>query len=628
MLDNALLALMIHGGCSKLSDITPRLVKSLVTEDLASLYKRMKVYSMIYTRNGPLHNRKKDGLEVYIKLMHHILDQHENKGNLTCEITGLKFERSFTEEYEDVIERYGFEGTIDKSMSRCWLPLAGSLGSEAQALPQARFTPQIAPIIVVIMQFLPLVATLYKGRVLLVDTADKDFALRYLKANYKEINSLIATKSKGDTIPNTKFTKGNYIQKALELLSDRQSYAPNIHLNLWSFTNAGTGAECEIDRIPDALLSKLKRLYTMEFRKELNAILTNTKLQNGFLQALEENKDFWGLYKTKHAEAASLSFYEEYQRCIGNEKKLEASKYIAKLLHELQDARQAKLFAKNDAHHDKDYPAFVFAVLIKASKQKLWSIRHHLEILDDVSSFPISSNFYTSLKFIHFYYMDEEVQEDCTLEGLSYQPADDIKDKEPLLKLLSLLQEIIAKDKKADAFKRDMLSGKDYRKLPLEAYVARSQLALPVTALVPIFFNEHYQKRTNGLLDLLRVLYATGENLTIEPAWPVESVQIYPLSNLGVLTAFCDDYISYKKLRGQGEDRILKEIHKEISMASYPEFAKWLRSNCEYMNKFEVRKDFKNEFYDYEFMTTDLTGANTFTLASFVIRYTLLKYFQ
>lgn len=50
----------------------------------------------------------------------------------------------------------------DLTLNRCWFPLLGGLGSDAQSLPMAIQTYHVHPICVVLLQFLPFCAYIYK----------------------------------------------------------------------------------------------------------------------------------------------------------------------------------------------------------------------------------------------------------------------------------------------------------------------------------------------------------------------------------------------------------------------------------------------------------------------------------
>ena len=127
------------------------------------------------------------------------------------------------------------------------------------------------------MQFLPLSSLLYKGGILLIDSSNIKFSRRYIKQNLEVVKQKIELVKETEPIENIKdFAKGNYLNKALELIDEKEFEEDYSDLNLWSFSNSGTGASCEIDRIPDSLIRKLLNLRSIPtIRLELKQIVEN-----------------------------------------------------------------------------------------------------------------------------------------------------------------------------------------------------------------------------------------------------------------------------------------------------------------------------------------------------------------
>ncbi len=149
------------GNLKGVSEITSEVLLRLYNDNgLLKLNKRVKSYTMLFTKNGPLHNDKTNGEKIYDRLLNTIVNNFENEGELTCEISGLKFQTPFHRMFEKSLRSVGIsEKEIknkDTNIGRTWFPLIGGLGSDAQALPQAKFTVQIHPICIAILQFLPL----------------------------------------------------------------------------------------------------------------------------------------------------------------------------------------------------------------------------------------------------------------------------------------------------------------------------------------------------------------------------------------------------------------------------------------------------------------------------------------
>ena len=437
MLNNALMTIEALGKLKSVDQITPNFLLDLyASQDLKEINKRLKSYTMLFSLNNPLvtPTKKQDnmGEKTYHRLLTSIMNNYENEGSKLCELSGLRFEKTFEAFYMDEIELQkkavklkkldtkeekklisNLENT-DFSLNRCWFPLIGGLGSDAQALPQAKFTIQIHPICIVIMQFLPLSSLLYKGGILLIDSSNFEFSRIFIDNNVKELQKRIELTKSTDSVENVKdFSKGSYLLKALEILENKELEEEYSDLNLWSFTNSGTGASCEIDRVPNVLMQKLIQLKRKStIRKELIGILNRTESSFTFLSSLEGNIEWWLLYpnvfgsgkKAVPYDGVSVAFLEAYFKVIGSEQKIEYAKYLAYLIHKYKSKSFEKYLSKTDAWSEKEYRTDLYVVFAEATKNGEWDLARHLEILDNKEQVPVKNNYYNIHKITHYYY--------------------------------------------------------------------------------------------------------------------------------------------------------------------------------------------------------------------------------
>ncbi|MEN0050872.1 MAG: hypothetical protein AAF806_27640, partial [Bacteroidota bacterium] len=259
-INNALQTIEVLGELDNVSEITTDTLTELYKEHkIWQLFKRMKSYSMLFSRNGPLLNDKDFGDKIYKGIFEYTLNNFETEGQYQCEISGLRFDTSFSAIYEKVLHEIKYpvkkiKGK-DKTINRCWFPLTGALGSDAQALPQAIFDIKIHPICLMIIQFLPFSAVLYKGGVLLIDSTNFEFTKDFVEDSVTRVREQIETTSSNKSVENIKdFSPGEYILKAIDIYKEfRGEYDTYTDLNLWSYSNSGTGASCAIDRIPNQM---------------------------------------------------------------------------------------------------------------------------------------------------------------------------------------------------------------------------------------------------------------------------------------------------------------------------------------------------------------------------------------
>ncbi|RBL88970.1 hypothetical protein [Chitinophaga flava] len=512
MLNASLMTIEAMAQLSAVTDITPELLLQLCQEKkLWQVNSRLKNYSMLFTINGPLYYE--DGGVVYNALFREIINTIELEGDKVCELSGLRFNRSFETVYRDALLRIGLSGREiekrDLSINRVWVPLIGSIGSDAQALPQAKFMPAIHPVCIVLLQFLPLSSLLYRGGIFLVDSSDFYFARTYVQENYNILLRSIESTSVASQITNQSFSKGHYLLIALKILSEKEDVSDvYADLNLWSFTNSGTGAACDIDRIPCSLLRKLYWLNDTDIRKELENILRTEAISHKFLDALEGNQEWNLLYPNKFKKVVhkgvSVRFFETYMRITGNDALLPYARYIATLIREYKSISFDSYLRSTAAWQEKDYRADLQAVLVKAARDGRWSLAHHLHILDS-QHLPVRSGSYQLYRCIHFYYqrnVSETVMPSATATT------------SPVKQVCEWMIALIQQDELSWKITADLTDPQRYLQVVYTEMLCRAY-DRPGVELETIFHAlmdpKKYAFRRAGLNELLRVFFSQPE---------------------------------------------------------------------------------------------------------------------
>lgn len=515
-LNNALQTIEVLAGLDNVSEITTDTLLELYKKYKPSrLFKRMKSYSMLFTRNGPLFNDKDFGEKIYKGIFEYTLNNLETTGSNQCEVSGLRFDTSFSKIYENVL--YDIKYPVkkisgkDKTINRCWFPLTGALGSDAQALPQAKFDIQIHPICLVIIQFLPFSAVLYKGGVLLIDSTNFEFTKDFIEESVTRVREQMETTSSNKSIENIKdFSQGDYIHRAIQIYKElRGDYDTYTDLNLWCYSNSGTGASCEIDRLPNRTFKTLLKIYNTSFqcREDLKDILKRSAKQ--FLEYLIEGKDYYGLYprkitikkgkktETVKLEGVSVEFFDVYQAAIDNDKYKTYAKYIAFLVNEDKELKQSeiKLLEKFDAYKEPEYNTLIYTVLLRAAQKDLWSLENHLEILDKTDDDIIRSWIYGVFKMVHFYYHKKGFLEDCP-----------VAKETKLTPILSTVIYLIEQDKRKVDTLKVLGDDQNYKSFNINNIFIRNPEQVELGAITNYFY-EDYSPRKKDLNKLLRLYY-------------------------------------------------------------------------------------------------------------------------
>lgn len=626
MLNNALMTIEALAKVDSVTQITPDVLRSqFIERKLWELNRRLKSYTMLFTRNGPLLNDAKLGENIYRKLTEKILANFENEGRHQCEISGLRFNTSFTECYSQVLKDLEVpEKEIKKkdvSINRCWFPLIGALGSDAQALPQAKFDIRIHPVCLIVIQFLPLSALLYRGGVLLFDAANFRFAKDFIAKSVDRVQQAILATASGQQIENIKdFDKGKYMLRAINLFSEKQSvYFYNdrtTDINLWSFSNSGTGASCEVDRIPSRLFHDLLHLYK-KCQPDLVMILNGSDAKK-FIDDLKNRDDYRGLYPKKDYDGVSTSFFEEYQRIIGRADHLEYAKYIAALIKRATLTKgDEKMLAKSDAFSQPEYAPFFQKILVEAAGRGEWSLAHHLDILDESEALPVKSATYIIFKKVHFYFQKKD------WEPIRLVKPSNMFETAIAGKICAFAIQLIEKDGEEN-FKNHQKTLKnlqEYNGFSLAPTLVRQCRELTL-AQASSFLLHNYRLSQYGLNFLLRVYFSQASKT------PLPELVLPPAENtrwLERIEAFAVFYTEYYNDKYEGDWRKFKK-HVLTPFPRYPgEFQRWLDIAFGKMQEhFEEKETPRPEINQFEdTLLYDEDGNFNSTFARFAVQFCL-----
>lgn len=640
ILNNALMTIEALGSLDNVSAITTDILLNLYTDKrLPDLNRRLKSYTMLFTKNGPLHNDKTNGEKIYNTLFKTIVSSFENEGDRICEISGLRFSTTFDKLFAHALRTMGFsEKEIlnkDLTVNRIWFPLIGGLGSDAQALPQAKFAVQIHPICIPILQFLPLSALLYKGGVLLIDSSNFEFARRFIATNVKEVEKRIQLTSATEAIENVKdFAKGNYLLKAIEILEEKEMADEYSDLNLWSFSNSGTGASCEIERVPNSLIKKLMRLkQNTRISNELKSILN--KDEHRFLEDLENNQEWYLLYpnvfgtgKNKGPyEGVSVAFLEAYYQAIESPQRIAYAKYLAYLIEKYKTDSFAKYLGKRDAWKEKDFASDLYAALIKATANGEWDLLHHIEILDDAEEVPVKNNFYSILKLIHFYHYKN---------AFSSQLPELRNKKTQTHAICEWLIAYIQQDDRYESLKSDLLNSQRYVSVNYTNVFHRASQneSLNLESIFYALYDVNFRSQRMGLNALMRIFFSQPQQtfldisiLQKENGWNVSHNHQKWFEEIRL---FVQNYQAYYFDKYENKETGKKPFNKFLRLVNAistenSNFLVWFYEAIANTNSFlrDSNKDKSDEWS--EALLYEPNGEYSLAFAKFAIRFLLLK---
>jgi CRISPR-associated protein Cst1 len=294
--------------------------------ELVSRNKRLKSFTMLFTSNSLLKNpaikptvtREKAYLAVLAKLL-------DSVGGETvaerCNSCGNPRTIDLSPLCSDALA--GVVGIKDqpRAVGRDWFPLAGSLGSDAQALPSATQPVSLCAKCLFAVHFLPLAMILFEGRLAVFQCTSVEFWYELVR---DIANEVIARVQAGtvETLGSKEGTRA--VSRRLLSLFDRlqkqkklMSLPPSTRLDVWLFTNSGASADCQLETIPNTALTFLSEAVRSGLTHEVDHLLQSEgRREYPFMRCIIEARDYGSLYPRQKWNGVSPKLFSLYQTIV------------------------------------------------------------------------------------------------------------------------------------------------------------------------------------------------------------------------------------------------------------------------------------------------------------------------
>ncbi|MEW6086854.1 MAG: Cas8a1 family CRISPR/Cas system-associated protein [bacterium] len=401
-------------------------------KDLARMNAKLKTFTMVFGRNGPLTNGygykqgtpSEKNYQIYISLVKGLLNasQAEDGGGYICEICGRNTNFDFANLYEQVLSKAGEKTKEGKVLGRDWFPLSGSLGSDAQALPSASRAMHICPACLFSVHYLPVALILFGGKVAVFQSTSQSLTIDLVTAIVDDTIARLRA-GNGEAIGKKEGTKVltsrllNLIEK-LQKERKRENLPDYSNLLVWKFSNSGTGADCKLEEIPNKALMFLWEVVHFGLRQEIDKLLANEPKYPRFqlLTAIKEGKDygnkkFGGLYPFKKNQGVTPELFVLYQLkiCRISKSALQIAQKIAlKYINSLDD--KAKKNVKSEIFRDNSNTNRVRRLMADMAESGELSYDDYTQLFVEISRHPIKVdwNGWDMIRF--FLYHPEETE--------------------------------------------------------------------------------------------------------------------------------------------------------------------------------------------------------------------------
>jgi hypothetical protein len=381
---------------------------------MARQNQRLKSYTMVFGTNGALiqHQYKKIGKneKVYRAMLRRLLDEAGREGVFgePCDLTGIRSNLDFGNLSSEALRESGLPASDQmKWVGRDWIPLGGSLGNDAQALPGASRPLHVSALALFTLQYLPLGTFLFKGKLTCFQSTAaqlaQDLVGNVVRKNNASLDREILGKGEGTKV---------VLEFLLNLFSELKEHRdenvlpPNTELLLWLFSNSGTGADCALEAIPDHAL-RFAFDASAQFNYEIRKLFARDPKDSRFqlFESIRARRDYPGLYPLKGWPGASSAFYSFYQLSVRgvDPTALLVAKRVAEIIVQQTAAKDRKTIRK---------PEFLRSNTGKNRVRQ--AISENLSLAEYDALFPSTRHpIRTSAdgwNFIHFYLAKEDPQ--------------------------------------------------------------------------------------------------------------------------------------------------------------------------------------------------------------------------
>lgn len=304
--------------------------------DLAKDAQKLKSFTMIFTRNSLLtqfpkvdpkgvkrENRVKMHSAITCALLNSIGSETEDD---YCQACGNEKSVNLSALVNDALAKFD-EEPKERFIGRDWFPMAGSLGSDAQALPSASKAPALCAKCLLAVQYLPFGVRLFGRELAVFQSTDTKFWYELVRDIERTIHSQI-DQNVYDIFGSKEGRAGlaKQLLNLFELLArDKRLFTldKETELYVWRFANS-TGPNLEVESIPSHALEFLYEVSTKwDLKPEIVSLMNRERVpeERTFFSCVATKKDYYGLYpgklgKDKGYEGASNTLFYFYQTRI------------------------------------------------------------------------------------------------------------------------------------------------------------------------------------------------------------------------------------------------------------------------------------------------------------------------
>lgn len=349
---------------------------------------KLKAFSQVFGTNNPLFHpsfgfRRGQGPSetnktVYRNTLKGLLSAIADSGRgPRCWACGSPSNFDFADICKKAVEAVGRTANEEKWVGRDWFPLAGSLGSDAQALPAASSPPHICPKCLFAVHYLPMGLMLVDGRPAVFQCSTTEFWYDLCDGIVNEVRGRVQS-GNNETLGSKEGSRA--VVERLLLLFERiqrmkgyQDVPEGTTLYVWRFSNSGASPECSIEEIPNPALVFLWDAAQKGLGFEIESLVGAEGKNRYFslFRCILDKRDYSGLYPDGKRRGASLSLYTLYQTCIRghSSRAVQIAHKLARQASIQESSKGLKRLQRREAFKERELQNQIRAIIVQMSER-------------------------------------------------------------------------------------------------------------------------------------------------------------------------------------------------------------------------------------------------------------------
>ncbi|HEY1249449.1 MAG TPA: hypothetical protein VGE97_10715, partial [Nitrososphaera sp.] len=330
LVDNGLAVIAALCNCEQIEELTLRRAKRmhLKGEGLARANMRLRANYLVFSNSismQPSYSNE-ERLDKYARLTTAILSNmgHETNPNY-CDFCNNSISVDLDQLFRETFGKDSAEAKIKHYIGRDWIPLVGSIGSDAQGLPTASRSLNCCAKCLFAVQYLPRCAILTNGLLTLFQSTSVEFWYEFVRNLVAGVRDRLAAhgSEKVETLGKAEGS-GEVVNRLLEVMRNVREYNPDASMIMYQYSNGGQDPDLRKQFLPNSVLNFLHEAVITGLRDEIRELTQlehrrKTSYRNSLFGRITEREDYYLLYPSKKearigATPTLFALYQTYIR--------------------------------------------------------------------------------------------------------------------------------------------------------------------------------------------------------------------------------------------------------------------------------------------------------------------------